>query len=143
MIAVGVHVGQDGLYTFSLNEMNNASSSYFIYLIDKETQKEVLLNDGDYSVHLNPGEYDQRFELHMRIVPTGIADSISENTFVTVDNGRINVKTEIGTDIRIYSITGEMVNEYRTQYEETSISILPGAYIVLVNGRSFKALVTE
>ena len=79
----------------------------------------------------------------MRIVPTGIADSISENTFVTVDNGRINVKTEIGTDIRIYSITGEMVNEYRTQYEETSISILPGAYIVLVNGRSFKALVTE
>ncbi len=142
VIAVGVHVGQDGLYTFSLNEMNNASS-YFIYLIDKETQKEVLLNDGDYSVHLNPGEYDQRFELHMRIVPTGIADSISENTFVTVDNGRINVKTEIGTDIRIYSITGEMVNEYRTQYEETSISILPGAYIVLVNGRSFKALVTE
>lgn len=67
--------------------------------------------------------------------PTGITDMEISSSEVTVRDGVIEISCQEQTAIRIYNVDGRLVSQ-----NQTSVSVRPGCYIVVVGDRKYKVV---
>ena len=69
-------------------------------------------------------------------------DGVSESdNFVTSGKGLATVKAKINNKIIIYNTNGSEVKTVIAGHETTEIPLLPGIYVICVNGESFKTVI--
>lgn len=142
IIPLGVYVGKAGSYSFSLGEIMEQCGE--VLLIDKLTKREVRLDQENYTLDIDAGNYEDRFEIHLDNTTTGInKGKLNYGIDVKGGNQHIEVISRIGNPIVVYNAAGQ--EQMKTIAMETSVVIplAPGFYIVMVNGESFKTIVTK
>ena len=107
--------------------------------LDPEKQYKILLTDkvgsGDYTVH-NSTE-SQKFIY----VSTNIESHTTNKILVYVADGLLNVSNApVGSVIKVYTITGHVINTSTTSNSTERIRIGKGVHIVQVNNNVFKVI---
>ncbi len=142
IIPLGVYIGKAGSYTFSLGE--NMEQYGEVLLIDKQTKREVRLDQESYTFVADAGTYDSRFEMRLDVTPTGVeAGEMISATTVKGGNQQIEITTEKGNLITVYGTTGQEQTKQIASESSVTIPSVPGFYVVVVNGESFKTVVTK
>ena len=67
--------------------------------------------------------------------PTGITDMEISSSEVTVRDGVIEISCQEQTAIRIYNVDGRLISQ-----NQTSVSVRPGYYIIVVGDRKYKVV---
>ena len=142
IIPLGVYIGKAGSYTFSLGE--NMEQCGEVLLIDKQAKQEVRLKRENYTFVADAGTYDSRFEIRLDVTSTGVetGEMISATT-VKGGNQQIEITTEKGNLITVYGTTGQKQTKLIATESSVTIPSVPGFYVVMVNGESFKTVVTK
>ena len=142
IIPLGVYIGKAGSYTFSLGE--NMEQCGEVLLIDKQVKQEVRLKHENYTFVADAGTYDNRFEIRLDVTSTGVetGEMISATT-VKGGNQQIEITTEKGNLITVYDATGQEQTNLIATESSVTIPSVPGFYVVVVNGESFKTVVTK
>lgn len=137
-INLGYYVGKDGEYTISLSR---ATSNKALYLIDKKTNSSTRLDIvGNYTFTAEAGSDDSRFVLSFNDI-SGIEDVENIDSSVIGGNSSIIVKTEIGREVKVYNISGQMVTFATANDTETIMNVAPGCYVVTVGQNVYKTIV--
>lgn len=142
IVPIGIYMGQSGSYSFALD--NKSESHGDIFLVDKLTKQEILLNTEDYTFTAEPGTYTDRFEVRLGKLYSGVEeDKMVQAAQVISGSKQIEVLTEIGTEITVYDTAGQIQKRLIASQASTIVPIEPGFYVVIVNGKSFKTVVTK
>lgn len=142
IIPLGVYIGKAGSYTFSLGE--NMEQCGEVVLIDKLVKREIRLDLESYTFVTDAGTDTDRFEIRLNAAATGMKESEAiRATKVNGGNMHIEVATEIGNQILVYNATGQEQTKLIATESSVTIPSDPGFYVVVVNGKSFKTVVTK
>lgn len=139
IIPLGYYAGANNNYTISVDV---TSENITAYLKDKLLNTVTELNNTDYTFHSDTGTYNNRFELQLTYNgATGMQTNELFDTTVTVKNGYLIVKTEVGTAISVYSLAGIKLQELKASDVVSEISLSKGTYIVKVGANSYKTVI--
>lgn len=138
VVRLGVSVGTAGTYTLSA-----VRSDGKIILHDAETGMTTDLTVDSYTFKSDAKESVDRFTLNLRADETTGIESATENSAVTVSgvDGIITVDGADGEEIKVYAVSGSLVRTITNAAEHCRINVAKGAYIVVVNGVSYKTVV--
>ena len=143
VVQVGLYVGEAETYTFSLNKKDESALSVILNdkLLDKET--DLLLND--YTFDATIGEINDRFELTINRKadePTGILNTTNNAVLFTQTNGKLTISgVELGTDIRLFDMTGRCIHQSKAQEINILHSLPSGVYTAVVGTKAHKIVV--
>ena len=141
-VSLGVYIGKAGSYTFSLGE--NMEQCGEVLLIDKLAKQEVRLDRESYTFVADAGTDDTRFEVRFNATPTGMeTEKVNPVTVVKGGNGQIEITTGAGNQVTVYNATGQEQTNLIATESSVTIPSVPGFYVVVVNGESFKTVVTK
>lgn len=147
IVALGVYIGKGGSYTFAME--HDADDCEDMVLVDKWMNREINLKNESYTFSAEPGTYSERFEVRIATGTggggtTGLPDGTElQAPKVFSINGQIVVKTAVGNEVAVYAVTGQCLMKLTAHQADTSIPMPSGAYMVTVNGQSFKTMVTK
>jgi hypothetical protein len=130
------------------------SEGYFadmgtITLYDKEKNIEQdLLRGGEYQVHLNAGQYENRFFLRFEYTKSSVTTAIESNEMddsfkVYSSNGRINVNASTNGELRLYNISGQVLFNttiYDAGDYDFEIDLNSGVYFANFISQKFKGI---
>ena len=104
----------------------------------------MRLKRENYTFVADAGTYDSRFEIRLDVTSTGVetGEMISATT-VKGGNQQIEITTEKGNLITVYGTTGQKQTKLIATESSVTIPSVPGFYVVMVNGESFKTVVTK
>lgn len=138
---LGVKVEAEGNTTFKLENLENFDTEEPIYLHDTVEGTWTNLRDGNATVYLQAGIYDNRFKLTFNNAPLQIEESIQNSYAIAYNSSKneLSVQTQntLIEQIEIFDISGKLVEEVITN-NTSSISDYQlknhsaGAYIVRV-----------
>lgn len=139
IIPLGYYAGANNNYTISVDV---SSENITVYLKDKLLNTVTELNNTDYTFNSDAGTYNNRFELQLTDNEvTGMEANELFDTIVTVKNGYLIVKTQIGTAISVYSLAGIKLQELKAFDIVNEIPLSKGTYIVKVGENSYKTVI--
>lgn len=142
VVPIGIYMGKSGSYTFALDDKMEQCGD--VLLVDKLTKQEILLNTQDYTFTAEPGMCTDRFEIRLSISPTGVQQGETMQTTQVISGEKlIEILTEAGTEVTVYAAAGQIQKKLIASQTSTIIPMEPGFYVVVVNGKSFKTVVTK
>lgn len=138
IVRLGVSVGAAGTYTISAIRTDGDVTLY-----DAETGVITDLTKDSYTFESDAVESLDRFSLNISAGETTGIGTTTENSVVTVSgaNGNITVDGSAGKEIKVYAVSGALVRTITNASDHCRIKVAKGAYIVTVNGVSFKTVV--
>ena len=138
--SLGLMVNKAGIIKINLNALENVSSSTELYIKDNVTGETLEINDQAFEMHLEPGEYNDRFKLVFQKEILSIDDVIKDDNTIYFDVKTKQIKVIKSTEINIldatlYNVIGQSVTELVFNAEKTSqvIHVNSGVYIVQLN----------
>ena len=141
IIPLGIYIGEAGNYAVSLNASTRNDQE--IFLIDRLNDKAVALSAVDYLFDSEEGIFTNRFELHISYAPTKM-NTVSEDLVkVFSTDQKIIVEAAAGSEVTVFSLTGQVLRKTLTTQNRIDFSVEPGAYIVTVDQKSYKVLVSK
>ena len=141
-----VYNGEDIVASSKTVEVNSGDQVKLSILPDEGYAiAKLLLNGNDLSSSILDGEFtspvitaNTKIEVSFEVV-SGIKDAQNNNVKVYGENGIIVIEGAEGM-IEVYSIAGAKVAAVEANANVTKISVAGNAYIVRVNGKSFKVI---
>jgi hypothetical protein len=138
---LGVKTDSDGTNTITIDKLENVPSDVDIYLHDKVLEIYHDLRESDYSIFLNEGEYQDRFEITFGTNNLlGIDDQENKTLDVVYSNDiekivLINPNLIEVTSIELFNIMGQLVKQLEniseSGYSEYDVENLStGTYII-------------
>jgi len=145
---IGFHTNDDGMNTIKIDDLENISEEFNLFLFDKELEVYHNLRTSDYEFYADAGAYLDRFELVFKD-PQEASQSLSveENELM---NFRFHYKSTTSTlvlnntsnlilkGLSIYNIAGQLIYSYDLSETLTRQEIqfnnqpAQGTYIVLI-----------
>lgn len=137
VVRLGVYVAEGGAYTIAATRTEGN-----LILRDAVTGTQVDLAESDYTFQVDEkGTLENRFTLHVNGLATKVESALTSNVSVIPGKGEIQITNALESTIRLYSIEGRLIQTL-TSVDGTVDAVVPaGAYIVVVDGVSFKAIV--
>ncbi|WP_295338586.1 T9SS type A sorting domain-containing protein [Flavobacterium sp.] len=145
VIPLGVQTSVEGLCTIKILGLDNIASSTAIYIHDNQTGIYHNLSEGDFSISLPTGEYNNRFSLRFssQTLSNDVPKQINPIIYFTNNDNMLNIKNQDLNlnfkDVSIYNILGQHLFTYsitNNDIEDLSIpiqNISSGTYIVKLN----------
>lgn len=137
LIELGAYFGETGTYTLTLDTDNNAD----VYIVDRQTGKEVDMTNGAYTFEAEAGANVNRFMLKIGMDATCIESSVAGEVKVTTTAGRIIVEAPQNVRMAVYAVDGTMVG--RKEAAGASFDVVPGVYMVNVESAVYKVTVNR
>lgn len=136
IVALGVYIPAAGeTYTIAASRTDRQA-----WLFDAETGIEQDLTAADYTfMPSKTGVDNGRFSIRFAPAESGVASEAVASVKVRGSKGFISIMAPSGSNVAVYSADGRVVAELTASSAE--IPAAAGAYIVTVNGRSFKTIV--
>jgi hypothetical protein len=149
VIPLGLKTNTNAFVIFRIKDLDYELLINRIYITDKSTGIEQdLLNDKEYRVFLNAGEYTDRFLLNFRAATTDIGNVEQDEDIFSVYNSGGVLKAFINTEktgkgtLSITNLSGQILS-VRKIYESGNIDIYPdvkdGIYIVSFKSGKFRS----
>lgn len=146
IVQLGLSVNKAGEIVFKLKDIEGTFSGMRISLIDQETGKEQdLLNNREYKISLDVGEYHNRFFLNLsnNIVDisdlTKVADWININPYQGILKVNINLPYCEKSILTLHNLIGQTLFIYKINepgYHEFRPIVKDGIYIVTFNSHN-------
>ena len=146
-IPLGLKVNKEGYIIFRMTDLEELSGKK-IFISDMATgTQHDLLNQNEYRVYLNSGEYKERFFLNLSTLATDIPDTGTEKEIFSVYASHGVVKAFINTDITgpgrlsVYNLTGQVLYVKRifvSGYIEFNPFIKDGIYVVTFDSGNYR-----
>jgi hypothetical protein len=139
-IPLGIKINIDGNIVFRLIDIAEEFSDKKVYISDLKTGTENdLLDQKDFKVYLETGEYKNRFFLNVSDKTTEIPDTSTNNNLFSVYSSHGIIKAYVNTDrigsglLSIYNLTGQVLFKTKISdsgYYEFNPGFKDGIYIV-------------
>ena len=144
-IPVGLHVpdSYNGYnFTFSLPDKEPYEPYPYVWLIDYEAKTFVNLQDEDYTLPLEAGEYTKRFAIRIGGFKKNRPAATETSYVIFASGGTLYVRgTQVGDRITVYTTAGQLVASGMAEGDEwTMLLPLQTGYIVRVNDTAQKVL---
>ena len=144
-IPVGLHVpdSYNGYnFTFSLPDKEPYEPYPYVWLIDYEAKTFVNLQDEDYTLPLEAGEYTKRFAIRIGGFKKNRPAATETSYVIFASGGTLYVRgTQAGDRITVYTTAGQLVASGIAEGDEwTMLLPLQTGYIVRVNNTAQKVL---
>ena len=144
-IPVGLHVpdSYNGYnFTFSLPDKEPYEPYPYVWLIDYEAKTFVNLQDEDYTLPLEAGEYTKRFAIRIGGFKKNRPVATETSYVIFASGGTLYVRgTQVGDRITVYTTAGQLVASGMAEGDEwTMLLPLQTGYIVRVNNTAQKVL---
>jgi len=145
-----VKANEDGIVSFVIDKVENLPADITdIYILDNENNSYHRISDDNiYEVYLQPGYYDERFELVFNDPRLANAEEIQlDNVTGYFDNANselviLNPKNQSLTSIKLFALTGQEVLSDDKPTTETEIRIpaqlSTGMYLINVRSEDNK-----
>ncbi|NNC49867.1 MAG: T9SS type A sorting domain-containing protein [Flaviramulus sp.] len=141
VLPLGIHTKTSGVNSITLDKLENAPNSLKVYLHDKALSVYHDLNEGAYDVHLEAGEYLDRFEVSFSNQQAlGIDDLDNDylNVYLSNDKESViinNPRSRFIQSTKMFNVLGQKVFESNMITNETNIElpakeIKAGAYVI-------------
>ncbi len=138
-IRLGCRFGNTGTYTIAGHDLQAGGKT--VTLRDNLLHQETVLNEASYTFTSDKGTFDGRFEIRLN-TPTGLSAQNDVNpTKVWSSNGKLNVETKPGNNIRVYTPDGFLVGQWTAKTLSTQLSVEKGVYLIQVDNHMFKSVV--
>lgn len=137
--ALGVYIPEAGAeYRISASRADRKA-----WLYDTEANIEQDLTEGDYIfTATGTGTIDNRFSIRFAPLSSNAVEGIAEaDVKVTGNEGSISVAAPQGATVSVYGIDGTLAATATAKEGTIEFAVAGGAYIVKVNGQSFKTIV--
>ncbi len=113
VIPLGVYVHSDGEYTFMLDEKSVGNVQDWM-LYDNETGVTICLADNSYSIYLEKGTYEGRFELRMQQRVITNYDSATYDIVAWSGDRTFNIyNLPVNAEVYIYDAVGRIIDIIR------------------------------
>ena len=113
VIPLGVYVHRDGEYTFMLDEKSVGNVQDWM-LYDNETGVTTCLADNSYSIYLEKGTHEGRFELRMQQRVTTNYDSATYDIVAWAGDRTFNIyNLPVNAEVYIYDAVGRIIDIIR------------------------------
>lgn len=144
-IPLGLHVpdSYNGYnFTFSLPDKEPYEPYPYVWLIDYEAKTFVNLQDEDYTLPLEAGEYTKRFAIRIGGFKKNRPAATETSYVIFASGGTLYVRgTQVGDRITVYTTAGQLVATGIAEGDEwTMLLPLQTGYIVRVNDTAQKVL---
>lgn len=144
-IPVGLHVpdSYNGYnFTFSLPDKEPYEPYPYVWLIDYEAKTFVNLQDEDYTLPLEAGEYTKRFAIRIGGFKKNRPAGTETSYVIFASGGTLYVRgTQVGDRITVYTTAGQLIASGIAEGDEwTMLLPLQTGYIVRVNNTAQKVL---
>lgn len=147
---IGFHTNNDGISTIQIDQLENISDEFNVYLFDNELEVYHNLRDSAYEFYADAGEHLNRFNLVFNEPQAEPSESLSveENELENFKIYYNNVSSTLTLDnvsnvtlegLSIYNMAGQLVYNYTLNgslsKQEIQLNRQPskGTYIVLIN----------
>lgn len=138
-VLMGMYVAKAGDYTISLRTQVEGVD---VFLLDRTTGEEINLSSQDYTFAASEGVDNDRFKVRFEYAgPTNIDSDKAVTVQVNSMKGALHVQAAAGSVVKVVNYTGLTVKNMSMAGSATVISLPQGAYVVIVNGKSYKAIV--
>ncbi|MFI1743077.1 choice-of-anchor D domain-containing protein [Thalassobellus sediminis] len=146
IIPLGIKINKSGLASIKIDALENITNEQEIYLHDKELNFYHNLNENNYEIYLEPGEYTDRFEITFKNSLSNKSLEIAElnekslQLFFSNEKGSIiinNPELKNIESIEIYNMLGQTIFNFSEQTAENYIEyktrqIKAGSYIIKI-----------
>ena len=118
IIPIGIHTNDAGLNTITIDKLVNFSSDLAIYVHDTELDIYHNLRESDYIIHLEAGDYLERFEITFTTQSLSVDDIESNNINALYANDTNNIvisnpkNLEIDS-VKIINMIGQVVMTFK------------------------------
>lgn len=130
-IPLGLYIGEAGSYTLKIVPDETTPE---VYLVDKYTNEQVLLNREAYAFHAEAGTIDDRFEVRLSESVTGNELSKTDDLVrLYTQEGSLYIQVSEPSDVRIYTALGVLATECQLKAGTTKIDLPAGLYLVNLN----------
>ena len=130
-IPLGLYIGEAGSYTLKIVPDETTPE---VYLVDKYTNEQVLLNREAYAFHAEAGTIDDRFEVRLSESVTGNELSKTDDPVrLYTQEGSLYIQVSEPSDVRIYTALGVLATECQLKAGTTKIDLSAGLYLVNLN----------
>ena len=129
-------------FTFSLPDKEPYEPYPYVWLIDYEAKTFVNLQDEDYTLPLEAGEYTKRFAIRIGGFKKNRPAATETSYVIFASGGTLYVRgTQVGDRITVYTTAGQLVATGIAEGDEwTMLLPLQTGYIVRVNDTAQKVL---
>ncbi|OEJ98688.1 hypothetical protein A8C32_05685 [Flavivirga aquatica] len=144
-LPIGIKIRTNGLAELKIDTLENIDDKLNIYIHDKELDVYHDLRKGSYKIHLNTGEYLDRFEItFFDLNNLGTDDFEKNNLEVFFSNEKESIiinnpKTKLIDTVKLYNILGQPIKTFNTESNESYIErktealyLTTGVYIIKV-----------
>jgi hypothetical protein len=141
VVPLGLKTKKTGLFIFQASEIERMPFNLYIYLCDNKTGAYQNLNiHPEYMIHLDEGNYENRFSLVFSRYDLRYQPGSDESFYVYSSRNRlfiyINQPSGDQTDLTIHNMLGQQI--LRTQlsgtgYQEMDLDVSTGIYVVSLN----------
>lgn len=139
-VALGGYIAEAGKYEISLDKASRALEFH-----DALLGKDIVLNQGErYAFEAERGQIDGRFSIRLNAgIPSNTDEIELNHCSATPVKGGIVVEGYNGANVEIYAIDGILAANVTLLSGSEKISLGSGVYVVIINGRSFKCVVSD
>jgi len=136
VIPAGLVVKSNGIYTISVNDLENLGDEVTVYLEDLMENKMINLNDAEsYSFTSSISDDPNRFLLHFgnTLGNNELLNTNDVNIYAYGDNVYFNSGELLSGDIVLYDLAGKQIlskSISNTSFEKINVSSLSGYYLV-------------
>jgi hypothetical protein len=143
-LSLGVKIEDVGLFSFSLVDYINIPDDIIVYLRDNQDGQYYNLHDNDVQIHLDPGEYLNRFNIVFQEPETlGENELVIDNIDISFNNNTqtllINSRGENLDNLKIFNTSGQLIKELpeiNTIQKSYSVkNMASGVYILRITTR--------
>lgn len=143
LVSVGFYAGAKGNYTLSLADASATADE--VTLIDKQTGSQTRLDQESYTFTTEAGLYSERFELRLKTrTMTGLEEHENAKTArVWAEAGQIVIIAQPGSEMMACNINGQVIARQTLTQGNTTLSVVPGVYVVNIGKETFKIMVNK
>lgn len=143
VVSVGFYAGAKGNYTLSLADASATADE--VTLIDKQTGSQTRLDQESYTFTTEAGLYSERFELRLKTrTMTGLEEHENAKTArVWAEAGQIVIIAQPGSEMMACNINGQVIARQTLTQGNTTLSVVPGVYVVNIGKETFKIMVNK
>ncbi len=143
LVSVGFYTGAKGNYTLSLADASATADE--VTLIDKQTGSQTRLDQESYTFTTEAGLYSERFELRLKTrTMTGLEEhENAKSARVWAEAGQIVIIAQPGSEMMACNINGQVIARQALTQGNTTLSVVPGVYVVNIGKETFKIMVNK
>ena len=139
IIPFGIKTATDGVSTIKIASLENISENTPVFIHDNETNTDTNIKNGDFTISLPIGVYNNRFSIRFsgNALGTTHFENINPIIYFTNSNNLLIIKNKYSLKtVQLYNLLGQLISKYDVQNETTGTIEIPlynlssGTYIV-------------